>query len=252
VTHSALGKDSSLPIECRLRLQGPRCMPAGNSRSLRARPELLAREPQSALRGRRRQREPAIGLTVQGRGLPPGSPRQATATRRRRGGFPEARSARRGGRVFASSRTSSSGSSSATFATGLGALPSRARAASGSSTRFSTSRATVWRRSSSTRACQETPLTIAPPTSGPIAIARPPMPPQTPSASPRRSRGTAAERMVSVSGVTTAAPTPCTARAMSSAFADVERAAAAEAQVKSSKPSANMGRDRSGLRAPRR
>ena len=52
--------------------------------------------------------------------------------------------------------------------------------------------------------CHETPFTIAPPTSGPIAIASPPMPPQMPSARPRRFRGTAAERMVSVSGVTIA------------------------------------------------
>ena len=56
--------------------------------------------------------------------------------------------------------------------------------------------------------CHEMPLTTAPPTSGPIAIARPPIPPQMPSASPRRSAGTAAERIVSVSGVTIAAPTP--------------------------------------------
>ena len=82
----------------------------------------------------------------------------------------------------------------------------------------------------------ETPLTIAPPTSGPSATARPPMPPQMPSASPRRSAGTAAERIVSVSGVTIAPPTPWSARAMSSAFADVESAAAAEAPVKSSDP----------------
>ena len=43
--------------------------------------------------------------------------------------------------------------------------------------------------------------------------ARPPMPPHAPSASPRRSGGTAAERIVSVRGVTIAPPSPCTARA---------------------------------------
>ena len=90
--------------------------------------------------------------------------------------------------------------------------------------------------------CQETPLTIAPPTSGPIAIARPPIPPQIPSASPRRSLGTAAERIVRVSGVTIAPPTPCTARAMSSWFAVVASAAAAEAAVKISRPTTNMRR----------
>ena len=48
--------------------------------------------------------------------------------------------------------------------------------------------------------CQERPETTAPPTSGPSATARPPIPPQAPSASPRFSAGTAAERIVSVSG----------------------------------------------------
>ena len=48
--------------------------------------------------------------------------------------------------------------------------------------------------------------------------------------------------MVSVSGVTIAPPTPCTARAMSSWFAVVASAAPAEATVKSSRPIANMRR----------
>ena len=100
--------------------------------------------------------------------------------------------------------------------------------------------------------CQEKPLTIAPPTSGPIAIARPPTPPQMPSARPRRSGATAAERIVSVSGVMIAPPTPCTARAMSSAFAEVESAANADAPVKSRRPSTNMRRrpNRSPSAAP--
>jgi len=50
------------------------------------------------------------------------------------------------------------------------------------------------------------------------------MPPQMPSASPRRSAGTAAERMVSVSGKTIAPPIPCTPRATSSIVALVESA----------------------------
>ena len=62
--------------------------------------------------------------------------------------------------------------------------------------------------------CQEMPSTTAPPTSGPSATASPPMPPQAPSARPRRSGRTAApRRMVSVSGITIAPPSPCTARA---------------------------------------
>ena len=76
------------------------------------------------------------------------------------------------------------------------------------------------------------PLTIAPPTSGPSATARPLMPPQMPSASPRRSAGTEADRTVSVSGITMAPPTPWAARATSSAKIDGASAAAADAAVK--------------------
>ena len=100
--------------------------------------------------------------------------------------------------------------------------------------------------------CHETPPTIAPPTSGPIAIARPPIPPQMPSARPRRSGATAAERIVSVSGAMIAPPTPCTARAMSSALAEVESAANADAPVKSRRPNVNSRRrpNRSPSAAP--
>ena len=56
--------------------------------------------------------------------------------------------------------------------------------------------------------CHERPSTTAPPTSGPIATARPLIPPQAPSATPRRSGGTALERIVRVSGSTIAAPMP--------------------------------------------
>ena len=86
------------------------------------------------------------------------------------------------------------------------------------------------------------PLTTAPPTSGPIATARPLIPPQAPSASPRRSAGTAAERIVSVSGMTIAPPRPCTARAASSAPIDGASAAAADASVKIASPIANIRR----------
>ena len=57
--------------------------------------------------------------------------------------------------------------------------------------------------------CQERPETTAPPTSGPSATARPPIPLQAPSASPRFAAGTDAERIVSVSGAMIAPPTPC-------------------------------------------
>ena len=65
--------------------------------------------------------------------------------------------------------------------------------------------------------CQERPSTTAPPTTGPSATARPAVPLQMPRARPRRAGGTAAERIVRVSGVTTAPPTPCRARAAMSA-----------------------------------
>ena len=77
--------------------------------------------------------------------------------------------------------------------------------------------------------CQEMPLTIAPPTSGPSATARPLIPPQMPSARPRRSAGTEADRMVSVNGITIAPPRPWAARATSSAKIDGASAAAADA-----------------------
>ena len=61
--------------------------------------------------------------------------------------------------------------------------------------------------------CQSRPSAMAPPTSGPMAMARPAMPPHAPSATARRSGGIAADRIVRVSGVTIAPPTPWMARA---------------------------------------
>ena len=58
---------------------------------------------------------------------------------------------------------------------------------------------------------------------GPNATARPLIPPHAPSASPRFSAGTAALRIVSVSGITIAPPSPCTARAMFSTSTDGAR-----------------------------
>src|SRR5450755_3504428 len=54
----------------------------------------------------------------------------------------------------------------------------------------------------------EAPSTIAPPTTGPTAMARPAIAPQAPSASPRRDGGTATLNSVSVNGVRIAPPTP--------------------------------------------
>ena len=100
--------------------------------------------------------------------------------------------------------------------------------------------------------CQESPLTTAPPTSGPNATARPLMPPQMPNATPRRPAGTAADRTVSVSGMTIAPPTPWAARATSRARIDGASAAAADATVKIAMPIANSRRrpNRSPRAAP--
>ncbi len=68
------------------------------------------------------------------------------------------------------------------------------------------------------------------------------MPPQAPSAIPRFSGGTAALRIVSVSGSTIAPPSPCTARATLSASTDGASAAATEASVKMPTPIAKTRR----------
>ena len=78
--------------------------------------------------------------------------------------------------------------------------------------------------------------------SGPLATASPPMPPQAPSATPRFSGETAALRMVRVSGVTMAPPSPCTARAAMSASTEGASAAATEAPVKMPSPITNIRR----------
>ena len=80
---------------------------------------------------------------------------------------------------------------------------------------------------------------MAPPTSGPIAIARPAIPPHAPSATARRSGGTAADRMVRVSGVTIAPPTPWIARARMRISVDGERAARADPPMKVAIPIRN-------------
>ena len=84
--------------------------------------------------------------------------------------------------------------------------------------------------------CQEMPVAIAPPTIGPIATARPAMPPQAPRIAPRFSGGVASARIVSVSGVTIAAPMPWRARATISISMPVESAASTEASVKIDMP----------------
>ena len=88
--------------------------------------------------------------------------------------------------------------------------------------------------------CQVLSWITAPPTSGPSATAMPLIPDQTPSARPRFSGGKASASRVSVSGVTIAAPAPCSARVairmpMFGASADP-----ADATVKRMMPATNM------------
>ncbi len=84
--------------------------------------------------------------------------------------------------------------------------------------------------------CQLMPPTMAPPTTGPSATARPVMPPHNPIAAPRFAAGNASLIRVSVIGITMAAAMPCTPRAATSAPTLGDSAAAAEARVKPSSP----------------
>ena len=86
----------------------------------------------------------------------------------------------------------------------------------------------------------EKPSTIAPPTTGPIATARPAMPPHAPRIAPRFSIGVSRARIVSVSGVTIAAPRPWRARATTSISIPLESAASTDAAVKMDMPITNM------------
>ena len=85
-------------------------------------------------------------------------------------------------------------------------------------------------------ACQLTPSTTAPPTTGPNATPSPETPPQMPMATGRMAAGTAAARRVSDSGMTAAAPSPCTARAAISASELELSAEAMDARVNSAMP----------------
>ena len=84
--------------------------------------------------------------------------------------------------------------------------------------------------------CQDSVCTTAPPTSGPSATAIPLTPDHTPIAMPRRSSGNASASSVRVSGVTSAAPAPCTARAATS----IPVLGATDAPVNTVIPSRNM------------
>jgi hypothetical protein len=90
--------------------------------------------------------------------------------------------------------------------------------------------------------CQEKPSTTAPPTTGPSATPSPDTPDQMPRARPRFSGANTSLRRVSESGVITAPPRPCSARAAMSASVVGASAAAADETVKMPIPTAKTVR----------
>ena len=85
--------------------------------------------------------------------------------------------------------------------------------------------------------CQDSPWTIAPPTTGPVATPSPVMPPQSPMAAPRFSAGNASLISVRVSGTSIAAPAPWTTRAAMSIPAPDDMAANADPATNVIRPS---------------
>ena len=85
---------------------------------------------------------------------------------------------------------------------------------------------------------QSMPSTTAPPTSGPLATARPVMALKMPIAAPRRSGGNAALSSARPSGMISAAPAPCTARAAISLPTSGASAPAADAAANRPSPTA--------------
>ena len=90
--------------------------------------------------------------------------------------------------------------------------------------------------------CQAMPSVTAPPTSGPVATARPVREKNTPSALPRRSGANAEPTSASASVVISAAPAPWTTRAAISQPIVGASAHAAEATANRASPAANMRR----------
>ena len=80
----------------------------------------------------------------------------------------------------------------------------------------------------------------APPTSGPSAMPSPAIALSPAMASPRRASETAPTSSVSDSGRSTAAPSPCSARAVTSAPTEVASAAPADAAVNRPIPARNV------------
>ncbi len=93
-------------------------------------------------------------------------------------------------------------------------------------------------------------MTSSPPSVGPAIVATPATAPQTPNATPRRSAGKVLVMIVSVCGMSMAAPRPCTARNPISQPGLGAAPQAAEARVKTATPPANM--IRGPIRSPSR
>src|SRR6202167_6288784 len=85
----------------------------------------------------------------------------------------------------------------------------------------------------------ETALISQPPTNGPIAVATPPRPDQAPMALPRSSFLNDASRIARLPGVSSAPPTPCSARAAISSATLGARPAASDARANQTVPMAN-------------
>ena len=82
------------------------------------------------------------------------------------------------------------------------------------------------------------PWITAPPTSGPLATAKPVIPPKIPIAAPRFSGGNAALKSARPSGISSAEPAPCTARAAISQPTLGASAHAADATANKASPAA--------------
>ena len=80
------------------------------------------------------------------------------------------------------------------------------------------------------------PSTSRPPASGPTSVATPAVAPHRPIAAPRRSGGNVRVMTAIVCGVISAAPSPCTARAMMSSSRVPESPHHSEARVNTTSP----------------
>ena len=93
---------------------------------------------------------------------------------------------------------------------------------------------------------QPNPSTSRPPASGPTSVATPAVAPHRPIAAPRRSGGNVRVMTAIVCGVMSAAPSPCTARAMMSISSVPEKPHHSDASVKTTSPIGRSASARTG------